>query len=144
MRFFLTWKVLNLNISPLLLITKKWASHVHRETANEKKMFKIKNHGYIIHTWWDKALKGTVVNRALSSLQEVHLKLRLQLQSLFNWKILNWSWISLICFISNGFIAEESRIQCNQLMKCHIYNLLVYWNLNQITFCHRDKVWAAK
>ena len=39
-----------------------------RETLNDQKQFKGKKHGYLIHTWLDKAFKGSLVNRALPSL----------------------------------------------------------------------------
>ena len=57
-------KYLFLWFSLLVLINKKCASHFRREIANENKYL------YLIHTWSDKALKGTVVNRALQSLHE--------------------------------------------------------------------------
>ena len=40
--------------------------HFRRETANKKKQKKRKqNHGCLIHTFLEKAYKGTVVNQAL-------------------------------------------------------------------------------
>ena len=43
--------------------------HYCKETAYEIKIFKKKQkHWYLIHTWSDKAFKGTVLNRTLPSL----------------------------------------------------------------------------
>ena len=59
-------------------INKKYASHFRREPANENKQFKeLKKHEYLVHTWSDKALKGTVVNRALAFLHGDSLEITL-------------------------------------------------------------------
>ena len=43
------------------------------------KMISLKKqkHGYLVHTWSDKAFMGTVVNRTLSSLHGVSLEITL-------------------------------------------------------------------
>ena len=62
-----------------LRIDNNLANHFPRETENEKKQFKETKHGYLIHIYSDHAFKGTVLNRALSSLHgEGHLKLCLR------------------------------------------------------------------
>ena len=60
---------------PLLSVRKKCASHFLRETAIENKQ--KPKHGYLIHTWSDKAFKGTVVNQALPSWHGGSLKIPL-------------------------------------------------------------------
>ena len=37
--------------------------------------FKKRKYGYVIHTWSDKAFKGTVVNQALTSLHTGSLEI---------------------------------------------------------------------
>ena len=48
-----------------------------RETASENKQFKETKHGYLLYTVSDNAIKGTIVNRALSSLNEGPLEITL-------------------------------------------------------------------
>jgi len=68
--WFKVWKILSffwlekcffLWVSPLLVLSKKGATHFRRETANEINSLKKQKHWYLIHTWSDKALKDTVV-----------------------------------------------------------------------------------
>ena len=49
-----------------------------RTTTAILNSFDIQNHAYLIHTWSDKALKGTVVNIAFLSLHRGALEMRLQ------------------------------------------------------------------
>ena len=62
--------VINSDNSLLLLVSKKLVTSSEKLTFKRNKNINI----LIIHTWWDKAFKGIVVNRAL----EGHLKLSLQ------------------------------------------------------------------
>ena len=59
-------------VSPLLLINNKCVSHFCRETANKNKHFKVTK-TLIFNS--DKAFKGTVVNRALPSLNRGFLEI---------------------------------------------------------------------
>ena len=72
-------KCLFLTISSLFFFIwnhKEWASLFRRESENEKKNNLIKpKHGYLIHTWSDKAFKSSVVNLALSSLHKRSLEI---------------------------------------------------------------------
>ena len=67
-------KFLTLIISPLVVVSKKWASHIRRESSNKKKQFKETETLFsIVHTWSDNAFKATNVNQVLpSSLHRVH------------------------------------------------------------------------
>ena len=73
--FFWLEKCLFLWVSPLLFKNKK------QVTVAEKPQIKInreeKKHWYLIHTWSDKAFKGTVVNKVVSSLQWGSLEISL-------------------------------------------------------------------
>jgi len=73
---FLAQKVFNSDISPLLPKRKKCATT--RKLANENKQFKgTKAWIYNLYFWTDKAVMGTVVNRALSSLHGGSLEIML-------------------------------------------------------------------
>ena len=54
--------------SIVVLINKECASHFRREPTNEINSLKKQKHWYLIHTWSEKAVKGTVVNLTLPSL----------------------------------------------------------------------------
>ena len=64
------------------------------------------NHGRLIHTWWDKAFKGTVVNRAQLSLHGI-CPLKLRLRSL-NLKSLVNNWSQLTVNLLNVNILNDS------------------------------------
>ena len=71
---FSDWNAFNFdNFSIISLL--KCASHFFKETTNENSL--NTKHGYLIHTWSDKAFKGTIVNQALSSLNWGSLKITL-------------------------------------------------------------------
>ena len=66
-------KCLFLGVSPfLLIINKKCASHFRREENPQMKINSLKKKWYLVHTF-----KGTVVNRALSSLHGGPLEITL-------------------------------------------------------------------
>ena len=62
---------------PICLILKVRNSQVTFVENPQMKLNRLKkqNHGYSIHTWSDKAFKGTLVNGALSSLYEGWLEM---------------------------------------------------------------------
>ena len=68
----------------MVFIRKQCAIHFCREIANQKKnSLNKQKHGYLIHTWSDKAFKaGTVVNRATWVYAYSPLK-KYKLESLF-------------------------------------------------------------
>ena len=70
--------------SPLFLISKKCASHFCREPANNNSL-KKQTHNYLIHTWTDNAFKGSIVNRALTSLHWRSLEVTLTVPLI--WKV---------------------------------------------------------
>ena len=51
------------------------------KNANEINSLKKLKYGFLIHTWCDKALKGTVVNQALTSLYRWTRKITPQLSN---------------------------------------------------------------
>ena len=50
-----------------MLMSEKSVSHFPKEPQIKINNVKKQKHGYLIHTWSDKAFEGSVVNRALSS-----------------------------------------------------------------------------
>ena len=80
--FFWLAKCLFLWVSPMLLISKKCAGYIRRETANDNKQLNKQKHEYPIHSWSHKAFKGALVNWALSFLHGGSLEITLTVQGI--------------------------------------------------------------
>ena len=68
---FLDLKVFNFDSYYMLSYIRNAHSNFYRETSIENY-----KHWFLIHTWSDKTFKGTIVNRALSSVQGGQFKIR--------------------------------------------------------------------